>query len=105
MISIFIFSVFLVMLLVLRVPIAFAMIISAASAIYIWDIVPINFLVQTVYTAGENFTLLAIPFFVLSGDLIHKHSDYQCIIAGNYTGFGRCKYSPIYSAQNYYGNQ
>jgi TRAP-type mannitol/chloroaromatic compound transport system permease large subunit len=70
MISIFIFSVFLVMLLVLRVPIAFAMIISAASAIYIWDIVPINFLVQTVYTAGENFTLLAIPFFVLSGDLM-----------------------------------
>lgn len=56
--------------LLLGIPIAYALGISALGTTVIMDIVPVNMLVQTLFTSGDSFPLLAVPFFILAGDIM-----------------------------------
>lgn len=54
----------------INIPIGFSLGISSAVAIMITDLVPISFIAKTYITAANSFTLLAVPFFILAGDLM-----------------------------------
>ncbi|MGI6575732.1 MAG: TRAP transporter large permease [bacterium] len=60
-----------IILLVLAVPIPFALGISSLLALLTGEI---NFIVvpQKILTGTDSFSLLAVPFFILAGDLMHR---------------------------------
>jgi C4-dicarboxylate transporter DctM subunit len=57
---------------VIRMPIAFAMGISAALAMVFFYHVPIAVAVQQMFTSNDSFPLLAVPFFMLAGSLMES---------------------------------
>jgi tripartite ATP-independent transporter DctM subunit len=62
-------GVFLGMLL-LGMPIAFAMATSAITALTFFSTIPLSVVVQKLFAAGSSYPLLAIPLFVLTGELM-----------------------------------
>jgi C4-dicarboxylate transporter DctM subunit len=58
------------LLLSLRIPIAFSLGFSAIVTGFVTGLITPITVVQTIYTASDSFPLLAIPFFVLAGDLM-----------------------------------
>lgn len=63
------FVLFLVFLL-LGVPIAFAMGLSSSLAIIGFSDLPVIIIAQRMYSGVDSFTLMAIPFFMLAGELM-----------------------------------
>ena len=61
----------LVVLLALDVPVAFAMIGSSLLALLSVDNVPLLVVAQRLWSGLESFPLLAIPFFILAGNLLN----------------------------------
>ena len=61
-----IFAVF-TLLLVIRMPVSFSLAISAAVALVFAGSMDPLIVVQRMYTSVESFSLIAIPFFILSG--------------------------------------
>src|SRR3990172_8535457 len=57
-------------LLALGIPIAFSMSGSALAALIFRSDFPLDVFIQKTFTAGSSFPLLAIPFFVLAGELM-----------------------------------
>ncbi|MBU1696667.1 MAG: TRAP transporter large permease, partial [Proteobacteria bacterium] len=55
---------------IVRMPIAFAMGASSAVAMYFFYDVPLQVLVQLMFTSNDSFPLLAVPFFMLAGSLM-----------------------------------
>src|SRR5574342_370368 len=51
-------------------PIAFAMSGSALAALVFQSDFPLDVFIQKTFSAGNSFSLLAIPFFVLAGELM-----------------------------------
>jgi tripartite ATP-independent transporter DctM subunit len=60
-----------VALLVLRVPVAFSLILSSALLVYIEGL-RFDLLIQQMYRGLNSFTLLAVPFFLLAGQLLNS---------------------------------
>lgn len=58
-----------VILIFLNVPIAFSLAISSCVALYFGDF-PLNVVIQRMVTAADSFLLLAIPFFILAGNIM-----------------------------------
>ena len=56
----------------IQMPIAFAMGASAALAMYLFFDVPLQVIVQLMFTANDSFPLLAVPFFMLAGSLMES---------------------------------
>jgi len=56
----------------IRMPIAFAMGISAALAMVFFFKVPMTVAVQQMFTSNDSFPLLAVPFFMLAGALMES---------------------------------
>lgn len=56
-----------VVLLLLGMPVAFALGISSALSVFVTGVVPISYLTQTMFGAVDSYSLLAVPLFVLSG--------------------------------------
>lgn len=54
-------------LLLLGMPIAFALGISSVLTVIITEVVPVSYLTQTMFGAVDSYPLLAVPLFVLSG--------------------------------------
>jgi C4-dicarboxylate transporter DctM subunit len=54
-------------LLLLGMPVAFALGISSLISVLVTEVVPINYLMQTMFGAVDSYSLLAIPLFVLAG--------------------------------------
>ena len=54
-------------LLLLGVPIAFALGISSILTVIFANVIPLNFLAQSMFTGVDSYALLAVPLFVLSG--------------------------------------
>ena len=52
---------------IVRMPIAFAMGVSAALAMFFFYHVPLTVIVQLMFTSNDSFPLLAVPFFMLAG--------------------------------------
>lgn len=54
----------------LNVPLAFSLFISALVLVLIDGTIPLSFVTQTLFGSTDSFPLLAIPFFILAGDLM-----------------------------------
>ncbi|MFB3818343.1 MAG: TRAP transporter large permease [Candidatus Methylomirabilales bacterium] len=54
----------------LGMPIAFAMAASAVATLALFGNIPLSVVVQKVFAAGSSYPLLAIPLFVLTGELM-----------------------------------
>lgn len=54
------------------VPIAFSLLTGVAAFLLVTGRIPLDVLPQQMYTAVTSFPLLAIPFFILSGELMNK---------------------------------
>lgn len=74
----------LVALLVLSVPIGVAIGSSVVVAVLAGDL-PAEFLMQKLVLSLDSFPLLAVPFFILSGEIMQKGSMAQSLL-----GFSKC---------------
>jgi C4-dicarboxylate transporter DctM subunit len=52
------------------VPIAISLGIAAMAVILGFNLVPPSFFIQTAFLSSDSFSMLAIPFFILAGDLM-----------------------------------
>ncbi|MEM9784809.1 MAG: TRAP transporter large permease [Pseudomonadota bacterium] len=58
-------------LLLINMPIAFALGIAAATTLLVDPTLPINSIVTRAFVGVDSFTLLAIPFFIIAGELMN----------------------------------
>lgn len=70
--TIFLLFATLALSLLIGVPIAISLGVSAIVAIYFGTTLPLDIIAQKAFTSLDNFSLLAIPFFMLSGVLMGK---------------------------------
>jgi tripartite ATP-independent transporter DctM subunit len=61
-----------IILCILRVPLAFAMFISSTIAIWAEGDVPLTIISQRIWVGLNNFPLLAVPFFLITGILMNE---------------------------------
>lgn len=54
----------------LNVPIAFALGVAAMAVMYFCGTFSLDFMAQISFNSADSFTLLAVPFFVLAGDIM-----------------------------------
>ncbi len=54
----------------LGVPIVFSLGIASIIGIAVFDIVPLSYYIQVLYAGSDSFTLLAVPFFILVGEIL-----------------------------------
>src|SRR5699024_4778967 len=59
-------------LLLINVPIAFALALACIFALFYDGGIPLTIAPQRIYTGLESFPLLAIPFFILAGSIMDK---------------------------------
>lgn len=74
------FVVFFVLLLI-NMPIAFALGIAAAITLLADNTLPINSIVTRAFVGVDSFTLLAIPFFIIAGELMNACGITERIVA------------------------
>lgn len=60
----------LIVFLLLRIPIAYSIGLASMLALLFGKGLGIDYLTQTLFNANNSFTLLAVPFFILAGDLM-----------------------------------
>ena len=58
-------------LLLLGMPVAFSIALSALTVLLAGGVKPLM-VVQRMFTAQDSFSLIAVPFFILAGDLMSK---------------------------------
>lgn len=77
-----------IFLLVIQVPVAFSLAIASAAAL-IWDGFPLTLIIQRMVSSADSFILLAIPLFMLAGNLMVKSGIAQAIVdfADSLVGF------------------
>lgn len=68
------------LLIALRIPIAFSLGLSALVAVFILDIEP-AIIVQTMVKGVDTFSLLAVPLFIIAGELMGKGGISKRLIA------------------------
>lgn len=79
-------------LLLLGMPVAFALGISSVLTIYFTDIIPMGYLAQTLFGSVNSYPLLAVPLFVFSGVLMEygglsrRLTDVARAFVGHITG-------------------
>jgi TRAP-type transport system large permease protein len=57
--------------LVINLPVAFALALAAAPAFLFGDYMPISVAIERMYGVTQSFPLLAVPFFILGGNLMN----------------------------------
>ena len=70
----------LIILFMLKVPIGFALIISAIPAMILSGI-PLNFVPKRLFTSCDSFSFMAVPFFILAGTLMSQGGISERLIA------------------------
>lgn len=78
------FLIFFFISLALGIPIAYALGIGTVMVVFLTNIVPIDLIIQTFFTSGDTFPLLAVPFFILAGDIMLEGG-----ISSRLVNFGR----------------
>lgn len=58
--------------LIIGVPIAFSVGLSLITTIAVWGEIPMMIVFQQTYQGLDSFTLLALPLFILAGDLMGR---------------------------------
>ena len=71
MISALLFGTF-VLLLLLGAPVAVALGLAGVVTVWAFDLAPLVFLPQLLFGAAHSWTLLAIPFFILAGNILAR---------------------------------
>lgn len=82
----------LIILLLLSVPVGFALLLASLATIVLTDIaLPFSLMTQVLITANDSFPLMAIPFFILAGVLMGKGgvSERLLDIASSFVGHYR----------------
>jgi tripartite ATP-independent transporter DctM subunit len=59
-------------LLILRVPVSFSLLISSVLYLITHDIPPVAAIVRMAMGVGDSFPLLAVPFFILAGSIMNS---------------------------------
>ena len=67
--------------LILSVPIGIAIGLAVAVGIVFGDILPSAFLIQKMFTSLDMFPLMAVPFFIMAGEIMQKGSMAQRLLA------------------------
>lgn len=62
----------LIAMIILGIPIAFALLASGVALMYYLDIFDTQIVAQNLIKGADNFPLMAIPFFILAGELMNK---------------------------------
>lgn len=75
------FAVFLAM----NMPVAFAMAVASLGGLFMYEHVPLNAIVTRMFVAVDSFTLLAIPFFIVAGEIMNA-----CGITKRIVDFSGC---------------
>ncbi len=88
MVSLVLFGSFVIFLLI-NIPIGIALGISSLITIIYSGRVDINYLVQNLTTSVDSFPLMAIPFFILAGDLMGKGGISKRLLNVGNALFGR----------------
>jgi C4-dicarboxylate transporter DctM subunit len=78
-------------LLFIGVPIAFAMAASAILALLAGTNVPLIIAVQRIYAGADSFSLLAIPFFIIAGEVMTVSRMTDAIVALCHAVLGRLR--------------
>jgi len=68
-------------LFVLKVPIAFALGLSSVITIVLFMNVPLTLVPQRLFTSMDSFTFMAVPFFVLAGTIMSKGGISERLVA------------------------
>lgn len=82
----------LLLLLVVGVPVTFSLGLAATAAIWFGDIMPMLIVPQEMIRSINSFPLLAIPFFILAGDLMqrggisHRLVEFSRTLVGSMNG-------------------
>lgn len=90
MLPIFFISLF--VLLFLSVPIAFSLGLSTVAGIWLHDSLPLDVVPQRIFVAINSFPLMAIPFFILAGNLMgaggisKRLVNFASSLVGHFTG-------------------
>lgn len=72
-------AIFLPILLLLSVPIGVALGLSVVIAVVAGDI-PVQFLMQKMFFSLDTFPLLAVPFFIMAGEIMQKGSMAEALL-------------------------
>ncbi len=89
--SVALFISFIVFLL-MGIPISFCLAMAASFSVYFFSDIPMITLVQKMFRGVDSFTLMAIPFFVFSGNIMarggvsHKLTNLAAAFVGKTTG-------------------
>jgi len=67
--------------LILSLPIGIAIGLAVAVGIVFGDILPSAFLIQKMFTSLDMFPLMAVPFFIMAGEIMQKGSMAQRLLA------------------------
>lgn len=82
----------LIVCLLLNVPIAFTIALSGLVVIFLEGVAPLTSFIQSSFNASNSFPLLAVPLFVLAGELMSvggiakRIVDFAKTIVGSFTG-------------------
>jgi len=91
MASLVLFGSFVVFLL-LSVPIGIALGLSTMTTIFVTDAIPLPFLMKELVTSMDSFPIMAVPFFILAGEIMGKGGiserlfNFANALVGNRTG-------------------
>ncbi|MEN1215666.1 TRAP transporter large permease subunit, partial [Pseudomonas aeruginosa] len=80
--TILIFIVSLLGAIAIGVPIAWALLLCGISLMFWMDIFDVQILAQTLVNGADSFSLLAIPFFVLAGEIMNAGGPVATLIVG-----------------------
>ena len=63
------------------VPIAYALLLSGIALMFYLDVFDTQIIAQNLISGGDNFPLMAIPFFILAGELMNRGGSSNRIVA------------------------
>lgn len=78
------------LLLIIQMPVAFSLAIASLAAL-LWDGFPLILIIQRMVSTADSFILLAVPLFMLAGNLMERGGIAQAIVdfADSLVGFIR----------------
>ncbi len=80
---------FFFLLLSMGIPIAFVVLVASTAGIWIYSGTSLQIVIQTLYSGLNNYILLAIPFFIMSGAIAAKGNTSKYLIKVMRLFFGR----------------
>lgn len=69
-----------VIMLLLNVPIAISLGVASVMYIFLFSTLPVDLIIQSFFSGVDSFTLLAVPFFILTGDIMLEGGISQRLI-------------------------